>query len=157
MNLPTGTVDSAPPYLRPRPRVRRHRPHDSLRATVPSKQFGSLTPGIKPPGRIPTTAPAWWPQLRRGGGYNVITWDPRGEFASGGQLQIDNPFYEGRDVSEIISWLTGSTNPAQDQVLTDPTGDPLVGMTGGSYGGGIQLTTVDPRIDAIIPRSAGIR
>jgi hypothetical protein len=24
---------------------------------------------------------------------NVVTWDPRGDFASGGVLQIDNPFY----------------------------------------------------------------
>ena len=55
-----------------------------------------------------------------GGGYNVITWDPRGEFASGGQLQIDNPFYEGRDVSAIISWLTSATNPAANQVRPPP-------------------------------------
>ena len=37
-------------------------------------------------------------------GFNVITWDPRGEFQSGGILQLDNPFYEGRDVSALIDW-----------------------------------------------------
>ena len=38
-------------------------------------------------------------------GYNVVTWDPRGEWNSGGQLEIDSPDFEGRDVSAIISWL----------------------------------------------------
>lgn len=120
----------------------------------PGAQFGSLTPGI-----APLRDDAFKSTLRGGldykggGGYNVITWDPRGEFASGGQLEIDNPFFEGRDVSSIISWLNSSTNPAANQVRT-LAGDPLVGMTGGSYGGGIQLTTVDPRIDAITPEIA---
>ena len=117
----------------------------------PAAQFGSLTPGIAPlrDDAFKSTLPGGL-DYKGGGGYNVITWDPRGEFASGGQLQIDNPFFEGRDVSEIISWLNSSTNPAANQVRT-VAGDPLVGMTGGSYGGGIQLTTVDPRIDAITP------
>ena len=82
----------------------------------------------------------------RGAGYNLITWDPRGEFASGGVLQLDSPFYEGRDTSAIVSWSASNT-PAQ---LNGPD-DPKVGMVGGSYGGGIQMTTVDPRIDAIVP------
>lgn len=35
----------------------------------------------------------------------------------------------------------------------ETAGDPLVGMLGGSYGGGIQLTSagIDSRIDAIAP------
>ncbi len=118
----------------------------------PAAQFGSLTPGI-----APLRDDAFKSLLVGGpqytgtvGGYNVITWDPRGEFASGGQLNIDNPMLEGRDVSSMISWLTSATNPAKSQVRTE-AGDPLIGMTGGSYGGGIQLTTVDPRIDAITP------
>ena len=78
--------------------------------------------------------------------YNVITWDPRGEWASGGILQLDNPFYEGRDVSALISWA-GQNTPA----VLDGFDDPALGMVGGSYGGGIQLTTVDPRIDAVVP------
>jgi ABC-2 type transport system ATP-binding protein len=121
----------------------------------PSNQFGSLTPGI-----APLRDDAFKSSLiggleyNGGGGYNVITWDPRGEFASGGQLQIDNPMYEGRDVSAIISWLTdAATNPAANQAKTE-AGDPMVGMTGGSYGGGIQLTTVDPRLDGITPEIA---
>ncbi|MFM7136942.1 MAG: CocE/NonD family hydrolase [Planctomycetota bacterium] len=87
----------------------------------------------------------------RGGGFNVVTWDPRGEFASGGTLQLNNPFYEGRDVSAILDWVASET-PAQ---LNGPL-DPAVGMVGGSYGGGIQLVaaSTDPRIDAIVPDNA---
>ncbi|WP_328362144.1 CocE/NonD family hydrolase [Mycobacterium sp. NBC_00419] len=86
-------------------------------------------------------------QLREAG-FNVVTWDPRGEFASGGVLQLDNPFFEGRDVSAIVSWVAGLSASKLDSA-----GDPVVGMVGGSYGGGIQLTTAatDPRIDAIVP------
>lgn len=93
-------------------------------------------------GSVPGVAPM------RSEGYNVITWDPRGEFASGGVLQLDNPFFEGRDASAIVSWAAENT-PA---VLNGP-GDPAVGMVGGSYGGGIQMVTAstDPRIDAIVP------
>jgi len=84
----------------------------------------------------------------RGADYNVVTWDPRGEYASGGVLQLDNPFFEGRDASAIISWV--AENPLAD---LDVVGDPKVGMVGGSYGGGIQLVTAstDPRVDAIVP------
>ncbi len=81
--------------------------------------------------------------------YNVVTWDPRGEFQSGGILQLDNPMYEGRDTSAIINWVASST-PAE----LNGSNDPAVGMVGGSYGGGIQMTTVDPRLEAITPTIA---
>ena len=87
----------------------------------------------------------------RDAGYNVVTVTPRGEFDSGGILQLDNPFFEGRDVSAVVSWIASDT-PAE---LNNPVieNDPKVGMVGGSYGGGIQLTAAatDPRIDAIVP------
>src|SRR5271169_1476274 len=38
-------------------------------------------------------------------GYNVITWNARGWYSSGGQVNLDSPAYEGRDVSAIINWL----------------------------------------------------
>ncbi len=84
----------------------------------------------------------------RDAGYNVVTWNPRGEFNSGGVLQLDSPFYEGRDISAMVSWLAADT----PSTLNGP-GDPKVGMVGGSYGGGIQLAAagIDPRIDAIVP------
>jgi ABC-2 type transport system ATP-binding protein len=87
----------------------------------------------------------------RNAGYNVITWDPRGEFASGGILQLDNPFFEGRDVSALLDWAA-----ALPEVQLNAPNDPVVGMVGGSYGGGIQLITasMDPRIDAIVPELA---
>lgn len=87
--------------------------------------------------------------LRRAG-YNVVTWDPRGEWNSGGQLEVDSPDFEARDVSAIISWLA-----TQPEVLS-VAGDPRIGMVGASYGGGIQLVAaaIDPRIDAIVPTIA---
>ena len=82
-------------------------------------------------------------------GFNVITWDPRGEWDSGGILQLDSPFYEGRDVSALIDWANANT-----PLLNETPGKPDVAMMGGSYGGGIQLTTVDPRVKSIVPSIA---
>ncbi|HUO40569.1 MAG TPA: CocE/NonD family hydrolase [Mycobacterium sp.] len=84
----------------------------------------------------------------RENGYNVVTWDPRGEHASGGTLEFDSPQYEARDVSALIDWVA-----EQPEALLDGPNDPRIGMVGGSYGGGIQLVSaaIDPRIDAIVP------
>jgi ABC-2 type transport system ATP-binding protein len=81
-------------------------------------------------------------------GYNVVTWDPRGFGVSGGEVNIDAPQVEGRDVKALIDLMA-----RQPEVRLDERGDPRVGMTGGSYGGGIQLSTagIDRRIDAIVP------
>jgi ABC-2 type transport system ATP-binding protein len=89
----------------------------------------------------------------RHAGYNVITWDPRGEWSSGGQLQVDHPDFEGKDVSAIISWLATQPEVQMDDISTL---DPRIGMVGASYGGGIQLATAvnDRRIDAIVPTIA---
>jgi ABC-2 type transport system ATP-binding protein len=90
----------------------------------------------------------------RNAGYNVVTWDPRGEYSSGGTLQIDSPDYEARDMSAIISWL--ATQP-EVKLDGDPANlDPSIGMVGASYGGGIQLVTaaIDHRVDAIVPTIA---
>ena len=93
-------------------------------------------------------------------GFNVITWDPRGEWGSQGILQMDNPFYEGRDVSALIDWSLANTPLLTEDVLADPldpnsdvyaTGVPSIAMLGGSYGGAIQMTTVDPRIKSVVP------
>ena len=121
-------------------------------------QFGSLTPGL------PVLRDGKWQPTDSslsydgGVGYNVITWDPRGEWATRDRklpgLQIDNPFFEGRDASAIISWAFDAANPARAQVKMEAPGDPLIGMVGGSYGGGIQWVTAatDPRVDAIVPQ-----
>jgi ABC-2 type transport system ATP-binding protein len=106
--------------------------------TDPYATYGinELTPGV---------------QSLRNDGYNVVSWDPRGEFASGGILQLDSPAFEGRDVTSMINWI--ATQPTSD--VNGPN-DPKVGMVGGSYGGGIQLVSAgtDPRIDAIVPAIA---
>jgi len=97
---------------------------------------------------IPKTAETLGVAPLRDAGYNVVSVTPRGEFNSGGILQLDNPFFEGRDVSEVVSWIASDT-----AAQLNASGDPAVGMVGGSYGGGIQLTAAatDPRIDAIVP------
>jgi ABC-2 type transport system ATP-binding protein len=84
-------------------------------------------------------------------GYNVVTWDPRGEWSSGGRLDMDNPDVEGQDMKAIISWIA-----TQPEAALDSPGDPKLGMVGASYGGGIQLVTaaIDPRVDAIVPTVA---
>jgi ABC-2 type transport system ATP-binding protein len=84
-------------------------------------------------------------------GYAVLTWDSRGFGCSGGQVRIDDPDVEGRDVSALIDWAV-----ANAPIATDAEGDPIVGMTGGSYAGGIQLsaTAVDGRLDALAPEIA---
>lgn len=81
-------------------------------------------------------------------GYAVLTWDSRGFGQSGGEVHIDNPLYEGKDVSALIDWAE-----ANSVVARDAKGDPLVGMSGGSYAGGIQTAAAsfDDRIDAIAP------
>ncbi len=99
--------------------------------------------------------------------YNVVTWDPRGEFASGGVLQLDSPQYEGQDVKAVIDWISATENrpythptfdddndmDSNDSVSPYNENDPAIGMVGGSYGGGIQLVTagIDPRVDVIVP------
>jgi ABC-2 type transport system ATP-binding protein len=84
-------------------------------------------------------------------GYNVLTWDPRGFGDSTGDVELDSPDYEARDVSALISRIA-----QQPEAQLDNPGDPRLGMVGASYGGGIQLTSaeIDPRIDVIAPQIA---
>ena len=81
-------------------------------------------------------------------GYGVLTWDQRGFGASGGKVHIDSPQYEGQDVMRVIDML--ASDPRIEQ---ESAGDPRIGMSGGSYAGGIQFVTaaLDKRVDAIAP------
>ena len=90
----------------------------------------------------------------RNAGYNVVTWDPRGEYSSGGVLQVDSPDFEAKDVSAIITWM--ATQPEVQLDGSPANLDPRMGMVGASYGGGIQFVAAatDPRIDAIVPTIA---
>jgi ABC-2 type transport system ATP-binding protein len=85
--------------------------------------------------------------LRRAG-FNVLTWDARGFGESGGNVEVDSPDYEGRDVQALITYVS-----QQPEAQLDKPGDPRMGMTGVSYGAGIQFVTaaLDRRVDAISP------
>ncbi|MEV4251868.1 alpha/beta fold hydrolase [Spirillospora sp. NPDC049652] len=82
-------------------------------------------------------------------GYAVLTWSARGFGRSTGQIALNSPDYEVKDVRQLIDWLA-----RRPEVRLDGPGDPRVGMTGESYGGAIALMTAghDRRVDAIAPR-----
>jgi ABC-2 type transport system ATP-binding protein len=83
-------------------------------------------------------------------GFAVLTWSARGFGASTGQIGLDSPDYEVKDVEQLVTWLA-----RQPRVLLDHPGDPRVGITGASYGGGISLLAAahDHRIDAVVAQS----
>ncbi|MDX3497619.1 alpha/beta fold hydrolase [Streptomyces turgidiscabies] len=81
-------------------------------------------------------------------GYAVLTWSARGFGRSTGRIGLNDPKAEVADVSKLIDWL--ATRP---EVQLDKSGDPRVGMAGGSYGGAVSLLAAgyDDRVDAIAP------
>ncbi|MGP3963639.1 CocE/NonD family hydrolase [Nonomuraea sp. 3N208] len=82
-------------------------------------------------------------------GYAVLTWSARGFGRSTGEIALNSPDYEVKDVKQLIDWLA-----KRPEVLLDASGDPRVGIVGGSYGGAIALMTAahDQRVDAIVPQ-----
>lgn len=106
-------------------------------------------------------------------GYAVLTYSGLGFGGSGCQITLDDPDWDGRAGSQLVSYLGGApgiayldakhTKPApvldvikRDTVANDGkkrAHDPKVGMVGGSYSGQIQfaIASVDPRLDAIVP------
>ncbi|CAL9422423.1 alpha/beta fold hydrolase [Streptomyces sp. NPDC095602] len=82
-------------------------------------------------------------------GYAVMTWTARGFGRSGGQIGLNDPRHEVKDVQRLIDWLAG-----RPEVRLDKAGDPRVGVTGASYGGAAALLAAghDPRVDAIAPQ-----
>jgi ABC-2 type transport system ATP-binding protein len=85
--------------------------------------------------------------LRRAG-FNTLSWDARGFGQSGGNVMVDSPEFEGRDVQALLDYVA-----RQPEAQLDKAGDPRAGMTGASYGGGIQFATasIDKRVDALTP------
>lgn len=79
-------------------------------------------------------------------GYVVLAWTARGFGKSTGEISMDSPTGEVADVSRLIGYLA-----KQSEVIQQGVNDPLVGITGDSYGGGISLMTagIDHRIDAV--------
>ncbi|MFE4212136.1 alpha/beta fold hydrolase [Streptomyces sp. NPDC056844] len=81
-------------------------------------------------------------------GYAVMTWSARGFGTTTGEITLNAPDGEVKDVSGLIDWLAG-----RPEVQLDAKGDPRVGVTGASYGGAVSLLAAgyDERVDAIAP------
>ncbi len=82
-------------------------------------------------------------------GYVALAFTARGFGASGGLVHVDAPDYEVADARKLLDLLAG-----RPEVLKDGTGDPRVGVVGGSYGGALALLLAgyDRRVDAIAPQ-----
>ncbi|MDQ6747091.1 MAG: hypothetical protein M3010_03160 [Candidatus Dormibacteraeota bacterium] len=83
-------------------------------------------------------------------GYVYLAFSSEGFGHSGGHIELDSPEYDVKNARALVDLLG-----QEPYVLKDdgPAHDPRVGLTGGSYGGAIQLLTAefDPRVDAITP------
>ncbi|MFE9723603.1 alpha/beta fold hydrolase [Streptomyces sp. NPDC005794] len=81
-------------------------------------------------------------------GYAVMTWSARGFGRTSGEITLNAPDGEVKDVSGLIDWLA-----ERPEVELDAKGDPRVGVTGASYGGAVSLLAAgyDERVDAIAP------
>ncbi|MFF0792953.1 CocE/NonD family hydrolase [Streptomyces spiralis] len=90
-------------------------------------------------------------------GYVALVYSGLGFGESGCLISLDAPGIDGQAASGLVDFLAGGRSADDgtraDYVTLDGTGDPRVGMIGGSYGGAIQLATaaVDHRVDALIP------
>src|SRR5687767_13962170 len=83
-----------------------------------------------------SSATAFSSELNRG--YGVASIDQRGHGASGGEANVEDPDFEGRDMIAIIDYIAGLDWVAQD-ADTRFTADPVLFAMGGSYGGGYQF------------------
>lgn len=98
-------------------------------------------------------------------GYVTLAYSGVGFGGSSCRIELDSFSWDGRAAAQLVRFLGGgsrATNGTRvDYVEHDRRAhngahyryDPVVGMIGGSYGGGAQLAAaaVDPRIDALIP------
>ena len=99
-------------------------------------------------------------------GYVFLAYSGLGFGGSGCKITLDDPDFDGRAGSQLVSFLGGSKaaqdGTKADYVIKDATAhdgtkrpdDPRVGMIGGSYGGQIQFSIAgqDPRVDALVPQ-----
>jgi ABC-2 type transport system ATP-binding protein len=91
-------------------------------------------------------------------GAGIITIDQRGFGQSGGTVRVMDPDFEGQDLLQILDWAENNLDwlrYASGKPVGDRKFNPVIGSTGGSYGGGYQLLihNVDPkqRLDAMTP------
>ncbi|KAA1395506.1 CocE/NonD family hydrolase [Aeromicrobium ginsengisoli] len=108
-----------------------------------------------------------------GRGYAVLSYSGLGFGGSGCKITLDDPDWDGKAASQLVSYLGGKSGiaftdakhtvaaPVLDVVQRDAkdhaghavANDPRVGMVGGSYGGQVQYAAaaVDKRVDTIVP------
>ncbi|OAH12035.1 x-prolyl-dipeptidyl aminopeptidase [Streptomyces jeddahensis] len=90
-------------------------------------------------------------------GYVGLVYSGLGFGNSGCLVSLDDPRIDGQAASQLVDFLAGKRaaddGTKADYVTQDGSGDPRVGMVGGSYGGAIQMATaaVDHRVDALVP------
>lgn len=106
-------------------------------------------------------------------GYAVLSYSGLGFGGSGCKITLDDPDWDGKAASQLVSYLGGKSGiaftdaahttpaPTLDIVQRDTkdhagravANDPRVGMVGGSYGGQVQFAaaSVDKRLDTIVP------
>jgi len=117
-------------------------------------------------------------------GYATLIWSARGWGNSGDIIRLDSSKYEVKDVISIINWLAAQPfalsensplkafnngklvdfdfdmngNEESDDIPGDETRDLVLGMTGGSYGGAIQVMSAsfDRRIDAVASQESWV-
>jgi predicted acyl esterase len=82
-------------------------------------------------------------------GYVFLAYSGLGFGGSGCKITLDDPDYDGKAGSQLVTYLGGL-----DYVTHDGPGDPRMGMIGGSYGGQIQFAVagLDKRVDALNPQ-----
>jgi len=99
-------------------------------------------------------------------GYAFLAYSGLGFGGSGCKITLDNPQFDGKAGSQLVSFLGGSKAAMDgtkvDYVVRDAQAhdgsrrgdDPRVGMIGGSYGGQIQfaIAGIDPRMDTLVPQ-----
>lgn len=86
-------------------------------------------------------------------GYIVVSFSQRGFGESEGDVMVMNPYHETRDAQAVIDWLAERGRDGKLPIAVDDNDNFPLGLFGGSYGGGFQLTlaALDERVDTIVP------
>lgn len=106
-------------------------------------------------------------------GYAVLSYSGLGFGGSSCRITLDDPDWDGKAASQLVSYLGGSDGIAfldaahtrqaprmtaiqrdrRDHAGVARANDPRVGTFGGSYGGGFQFAVagIDARVDALVP------
>ena len=85
-------------------------------------------------------------EMLQSNGYVVLTFSARGFGKTNAQISMNSPQFEIADGIALVDYLSN-----RKEVKQTKSGDPLVGVAGGSYGGAFSLLLAgyDKRIDAL--------